>query len=346
MASNGYRRSSGGSAGSNRRTGTARGANQAYRPTASGGKPGSYQNPYTAYPGGASPQFSSARVGDLERALRENKMKKKSRRALAALLAGVVLLLALLVGGVAVYHSPLFSIDDVQVTGIRHLGEDELLSLADVPAGTTLLRVDTDAICSNMLRDSWVKSVKVKRAFPHTLKIIVEEREIGALVEVPNSTGYGQTDWLISTDGLWLMPVPDRESEAGQQTDESVYEDAETVLRISDVPYTTSPSINAQCTDANVNNALNIVSSMTTELADMVEVVKATDGESTTLILKNGPDITFGDSSDVREKERVCLAIMDEYSYEDTDEEGNTVKRYTVTYINVSVPDKPTYRAM
>ena len=49
-----------------------------------------------------------------------------------------------------------------------------------------------------------------------------------------------------------------------------MYEDAENVLHISDVPLGVSPEVGAHCTDANVNNALDIVSGLTTELADQV----------------------------------------------------------------------------
>ena len=72
---------------------------------------------------------------------------------------------------------------------------------------------------------------------------------------------------------------------------------------------------------------------MTTELADRVTSVKATETASTTLTIKDGPDIVFGTADNIREKERVCLQIIKEHP------EG-------VTYINVRTPDRPTWRSL
>ena len=90
------------------------------------------------------------------------------------------------------------------------------------------------------------------------------------VVEVPNENAQNSTQWAIASDGMWLMPIPDRDSEAGRRTNSKVYEDAESVLHITDVPYGTKPAVGSYCTDANVNNALAIVAGMTTELADRV----------------------------------------------------------------------------
>ena len=102
---------------------------------------------------------------------------------------------------------------------------------------------------------------------------------------------------------------------------------------IRDRPYGTSPETGAFCTDENVNNALDIVAGMTTSLADQVVLVKATDAESTKLTLDNGVEIAFGKAEDIREKERVCLEIMEQ-------------NPGSVAYINVRVVDRPTWRAL
>ena len=205
--------------------------------------------------------------------------------------------------------------------------------LAGVDAGTTLLRVDAAGIKENLMKDAWVADVKVRRVFPSTLEIDVTERTITAVVEVPSENAQSSTQWAIASDGMWLMPIPAKDSEAGRRTSSKVYEDAENVLHITDVPYGTKPAVGSYCSDANVNNALSIVAGMTTELADRVTSVKATETESTTLTIKDGPDIVFGTADNIREKERVCLQILKEHP------EG-------VTYINVRTPDRPTWRSL
>ena len=127
----------------------------------------------------------------------------------------------------------------------------------------------------------------------------------------------------------WIDAYLEQAIDGSQQ----IYEDAASVLHITDVPYGTSPETGAFCTDENVNNALDIVAGMTTSLADQVVLVKATDAESTKLTLDNGVEIAFGKAEDIREKERVCLEIMEQ-------------NPGSVAYINVRVVDRPTWRAL
>ncbi len=236
-------------------------------------------------------------------------------------------------GGLAVYYSNLFTIENVSVTGVEHLTATDMSELASVPAGTTLLRVDAAGIRERLLKDAWVDDVSVNRVFPNTLELAVTERTITAVVDVPTENAESVQPWAIASDGMWLMPIPDQNSEAGKRTSPKVYEDAAKVLHITDVPYGTRPEVGAYCSDANVNNALAIVDGMTTELAGQVKKVAATETESTTLTLESGVEIVFGTAENIRDKERVCLEIMKEHP------DG-------LAYINVRVVDRPTWRAL
>lgn len=274
----------------------------------------------------------SVRVGDV----RSSTQKRRSQggghhvRRLGVLVAIVVVLAG---GGIALYYSNLFTIDGVAVKGVSHLTSQDMQQLAGVPDGTTLLRVDTSSIKQSLLKDAWVKDVAVHRVFPHTLELDVTERSIMAVVEVPTTNAKSFVPWAIASDGMWLMPIPAQDSKEGRLTSPQVYTDAAQVLHITDVPYSTKPVVGAYCTDASIKNALDIVTGMTTELASRVTAVKATEPESTTLTIKDGPDIVFGTADDIREKERVCLEIMKQHP------EG-------VAYINVRTVDRPTWRAL
>ncbi len=277
--------------------------------------------------------LSSVRVGDVAGPSRTERAQKKYRRYLVRIGVIAALLLALFIAGVILYNSPAFTIESISVKGADHLTSTDMQGLADIDEGTTLLRVDTAAIKENLLKDAWVADASVNRIFPNTLEIVVTERTITAVVEIPSQDAKTTTQWAIASDGMWLMPIPAKDSEAGRLTSDKVYEDAEAVLHITDVPYGTKPQIGTYCSDANVNNALAIVAGMTTELADKVTSVKATETESTTLTIKDGPDIVFGTAENIREKERVCLQIIENHP------EG-------VTYINVRTPDRPTWRSL
>lgn len=123
----------------------------------------------------------------------------------ARLLIVVVILLVLLGGGFAVYMSPLFAIQKVDVEGAQHLTSDNLTQLAAIPQGSTLLRADFTGIQDRIKANTWVESVEIHRSFPSTLVINVTERKIAAVVDFPSADQLSaSTYWLISDDGVWL----------------------------------------------------------------------------------------------------------------------------------------------
>lgn len=278
---------------------------------------------------------TSVRIGDMdriERAERARQARKKRRGPLIA--AGVIvgLIVAAVIALAVLSRSSVFAIQDVDFVGADHLTKSEVSQLVSIPQGTTLLNVDVDGIKDSLLRDSWVQSVTVNRVFPGTLEIVITERKLGAIVEIPMGATQTIQSWAIAEDGTWLMAVPAQDSSIGQSLSPKIYEDAASVLHITDVPYGLTPEMGTRCSDANVNNALAIVAGMTTELAGQVTTVSATDEESTLLTLESGIEIAFGPAEDIREKERVCLKVIEEHP--------------GVVYINVRTVDRVTWRAL
>lgn len=287
------------------------------------------------------PQVTSVRLGDLDREHRSATRRgtprsvARPKRSKGFVIAVVAIVLAAVLGitYAGLYFSPVFTIEKVEVTGADHLTSDEMAVLAAVPQGTTLLNVDASAVAGSVVRDAWVADVQVRRHFPHTLEIAVTERQIAAVVDVVADNAKTTQHWAIASDGMWLMEIPDQDSELGQSISPQIYEDANQVLHIKDVPFGLTPEVGTYCTDGNVNNALKILDGLSTELADQVKTVSATDAQSTLLTLNNGIQIAFGTADDIRDKERICLEIM-------AKNEGK------VAYINVRVPDRPTWRAV
>lgn len=340
MASN-YRRKSA-SSDSSRRSAPRQGAGRARRPPRQQRSSQAGQGQWRAVPGGrydsAGPArgqrpLTSVRVGDLDRLERQNRVQRRYRRYLVRVGIIVAVFAVLAIGAVIAYNSSLFTIQNVKVTGVEHLTSEEMSALAAVPSGTTLLRVDTASIEQRLEKDAWVLDVNVNRIFPDTLELAVTERQIAAVVEVPTTDANTVQRWAIASDHMWLMPIPDRDSEAGQRTSAKVYEDADAALVIKGVPYGTKAQVGAYCNDDTVLNALDIVSGMTTELAGRVKTVYAEGVEETRLVLDNNVEIAFGSADNIRDKERVCLAIMEQHPD-------------SVAYINVRDVSSPTYRAL
>ncbi|MDO5329433.1 MAG: FtsQ-type POTRA domain-containing protein [Coriobacteriia bacterium] len=279
---------------------------------------------------------------------KERKKKKRKIKALRVFIITLIILILLSAGAGYFYlcYTDAFPITRVQINGADHLTEDEMLKLANVSDEDTLLKVDTEIIKTRLKLDAWIEDVEIVRAFPNTLVLNVKERTITAIVEVPTSiqnsktTTQGSTmttgtvrNWAISKDHMWLMPVPDKNSEAGKKINQQIYDDVEGVMHIVDVSPSLKPEIGKYCTDESVNCAIDVVASMTTELKDQVKNVKAADPGSTTLELKNGVEVSLGTSEDIRDKERVCLELLQKY-------DGK------ISYINVRNPNNPTWRTI
>ena len=259
--------------------------------------------------------------------------RPKRSGAFKAFIVALVLVCVLGITYAALYFSGAFAITSVKVNGADHLTNDEMAILAAVPQGTTLLNVDTSSVANSVDRDAWVADVSVNRIFPDTLEINVTEREIAAIVEVAADNAKVTQMWAIASDGMWLMEIPARDSELGATISPQIYEDADRVLHITGVPFGLTPEVGTYCADGNVNNALAILDGLSTELAEQVKTVTATDAAATCLPLDNGIEIAFGTAEDIRDKERIVLQIM-------ADNPGK------VSYINVRVPDRPTWRAV
>lgn len=290
----------------------------------------------SSYGNASRSKVSSVRIGDMNQ---DPSPKRKGgsgggrRGVVVVAVLAVVLVCAFVVGGLVLANSSFFKVSNVEVSGAEHLTDAELAALAPIPEGTALFSVDTETLEKSIERDAWVEDAQVKRKFPSTVEIVITEREIGAVVEVTSADAKTVQPWAIASDGMWLMAIPDQESEIGQMISPQIYESADSVLHITDVPYGIVPEMGTYCTDDNVNNALAIVAGMTTDLADRVRVVSATDAESTLLTLDSGVEIAFGTAEDIRDKERICLELMEQYPGQ-------------VAYINVRVPDRPTWRSI
>lgn len=265
---------------------------------------------------------------------RRKRSKKRTKKAKLPFVIGGVLatLVVALIGAYFVLsNTDTFKIETIDITGTDHLTKQEVSALVSVPQGTTLLSLDSDAIVSSLKRDAWVESVDVNKQFPNKLEIVVHERSITAVAEIPMGENQEIQKWAISEDGHWLMAIPDRDTELGSQISEQIHADADSVLHISELEYGISPEIGAQCTDPEILNALEIISNMTTSLEDQVKSVTAPDVDSTMLVLKNNVEIAFGAAEDIRDKERICLQIMKDNP--------------KVVYINIRVLDRPTWRS-
>ena len=142
----------------------------------------------TEYPAGATAS-SSARFRERELANR----RRPWRRALVALGAATV-------AGVLVWllgWSSILGVSAVDVSGATGAEAAAVTELVDVPIGTPLARVDTDAVAARVRERITDAEVSVRRAWPSTLAVDIVLRTPAIVVKNPQ----GQLE-VVDAEGI------------------------------------------------------------------------------------------------------------------------------------------------
>jgi cell division protein FtsQ len=127
--------------------------------------------------GGAGVASSANRFR--ERAL-SNRRRPWRRALLVALAVAVLAALAWVVG-----WSTWLGVDDVEVVGVTGPEADAVARLVEVPLGTPLARVDTEAVGARVRERVTVAEVSVRRSWPGTLTVEVVPRSAALVVRNP-----------------------------------------------------------------------------------------------------------------------------------------------------------------
>ena len=106
--------------------------------------------------------------------------------------------------------SPRLQIEDIEVVGWERTSPSEVLAHADVHRGQPILEVDLDEAAVRVRRHPWVKSARVLRRLPDTLRIEVEEYLPAitvALQELYLADAEGNLFKRVSADDSLSLPV-------------------------------------------------------------------------------------------------------------------------------------------
>lgn len=133
------------------------------------------------------------RLAERRRTVAETRVRAGIRRLLMIAAAlGVVL------AGVAVLRSPLFSLDRVDVGGQQQTDPAAMLEAAGVVMGTPLIEIDLESATETLLADPHIASAEVERSWPRGLTVRVTERSGVAWVD--QGSGWRQ----VALDGVVL----------------------------------------------------------------------------------------------------------------------------------------------
>lgn len=86
-----------------------------------------------------------------------------------------------------IYSRPMISVLPVKhiaFIGNRHLTDDELIALAGVHIGESLITISNRKVSQRLLKSPWIRSVSVRKEFPARLSVVIEESEPFALLDM------------------------------------------------------------------------------------------------------------------------------------------------------------------
>ncbi|MBR3384230.1 MAG: FtsQ-type POTRA domain-containing protein [Atopobiaceae bacterium] len=247
--------------------------------------------------------------------------------AIIALVVAVMAVLAL-VALLVLSHTPVLTITGIDVESTEHISAESIAKLARVEEGTTLLNVDVDAVAESVRRNPWVEDVQITREFPDRLKIVVTERKPGAIVLMSSGT----IAWYLGSDGTWIEPF-NIDVAANQTVIEAAQQHAvETGCRlITDVPAEVVPVAGEVAADDSLQAVLAYLDGFTAEFAAQVVRFSAPNRESVSCTLESGVEVSLGAPTSISTKEAIVTQVLAEHPDQ-------------ITYINVRVPARPSYR--
>ena len=238
---------------------------------------------------------------------RERRERYQFRQTLRVVGIVVASLAALALVAVVVLFSlrdsSVFSIDSVEVQPTGHVTQEDLQNLVKVPAGSTLLNVDTASIEAALKKDPWIASVEFERAFPHTLKITVHEQRVDALVVMSS----GSIAWYLGGDGRWVQPTSVTAAE-DQSVNDAALERAmaEGCLLITDVPATVAPEAGSAVTDASILAVQKFREGFSEDFASQVVSYSAPAEDSISCMLASGVEVLLGSPTDIATKQGIA----------------------------------------
>lgn len=76
-----------------------------------------------------------------------------------------------------VHKTHLFMLEDIKISGLQYLNEDEMRKCSQVEMDQPLYNIRIDQISKNFLENKYIRAVSVSRHIPSTLLIDVQERK-------------------------------------------------------------------------------------------------------------------------------------------------------------------------
>ncbi|WP_369245981.1 cell division protein FtsQ/DivIB [Streptomyces sp. R41] len=205
----------------------------------------------------------------------------------------IILLIAMVLAGAAsvwvLYGSRWLRVERVSASGMRVLTAEQVREAADVPVGSPLISVDTDAIEERLRRKlPRIDSVDVVRSWPHGIGLKVTERTPVLIV------GKGAKFIEVDAKGVRFATVSD----------------APKGVPALELTVSRSAELRRFGTDRLVREAVRVAGDIPAAVARDTRTLKVRSYDSISLELEGGRTVEWGSGEKGRTKARTLTALM------------------------------------
>jgi cell division protein FtsQ len=207
----------------------------------------------TAGPGGFSGRAGAGEDPDSGAGERWHPGRRMGR-SLARRIArwAVAVLVALIALAALAWFTPLLSVRSVQIVGLTGAPEQQVREVLKIPDDRSMLRIDPDAVAQRVAALPKVRSVRVRRIFPNTVRVTVVERTAVLFFDSP------QGSHLLDGDGVEFAIEPPPPELPKLTTDHPG--DSDPVTRAAAAVLTaTPPALRAQVGEVVARSVSNVV---------------------------------------------------------------------------------------
>nr|WP_067699348.1 FtsQ-type POTRA domain-containing protein [Nocardia jejuensis] len=195
-------------------------------------------------------------------------------------MGGAVALVLVLALGLVAYFSPILSVRTVRIDGLVAVPESDVLAALDVPEGLSMMRMDTTAMAEHVAQLPKVRSARVQRVFPSSVRVTVDERVAVLYFDSPEGPH------LLDSDSVEFAIEPPPPGAAKLVTEH---------------PGGADPLTRA---------AVAVMAAVPLGLRDQVGEVVARSVSDIALELRNGSTVLWGGTNDAQRKAAVVLPLL------------------------------------
>lgn len=193
-----------------------------------------------------------------------------------ALLAMIVLTALLSIS----WFTPALSVRTIEINGLSSISEEQVHEQLDIPDGLSLMRIDTVAMAERVASIAKVRSARVERVYPSTVRVTVDERRAVLWFDAPEGAHLVDRDaveFAIEAPPIGLPRL------------------------VTDRPGGADPVTRA---------AVTVVDAMPPALNIQVDEVLARSISDISLKLADGRTVLWGGADDAERKAAVVLPLL------------------------------------